>query len=331
MKPSILVTRHVYPEAIAILEAAGDVHYNDSSDGLSAQALRAAAAGKRAIVCQLTDRIDAALMDSAGDLAVIANVAVGFDNIDVPAATERGIVVTNTPGVLTGTTADLAFALILASARRIAEADRFLRAGRWHQWEIDLLCGHDIHGHTLGILGLGRIGQGMARRASGFDMRVVYHDMQRARPDQEREWGIEYVDIEYVDKETVCREADFLSIHVPLTEQTRHLVGAAELERMKPTAVLVNTSRGPVVDEKALADALENGRIASAGLDVFEAEPEVESRLLALENVVLVPHIGSASIKTRTRMCTMAAENAVAVLSGRRPENPVNSEVLGED
>ena len=326
MKPGILVTRHVYPEAIAILETAGDISYNDSSAGLSAKELRAAAAGKRAIVCQLTDRIDAALMDAAGDLQVIANVAVGFDNIDIPAATERGIVVTNTPGVLTDTTADLAFTLLLAAARRLAEADRFLRAGRWYQWEIDLLCGHDIHGHTLGILGLGRIGQGMARRAGGFDMRVVYHDMHRATPEQEREWGIEYV-----DKETLFGESDFLSIHVPLTRETRHLVGAAELERMKPTAVLVNTARGPVVDEKALADALESGRIASAGLDVFEAEPQVEARLLALENVVLVPHIGSASIKTRTRMCTMAAENAAAVLGGQKPANPVNSEVFDRD
>ena len=326
MKPGILVTRHVYPEAIAILEAAGDISYNDSSAGLSAEELRAAAAGKRAVVCQLTDRIDAALMDAASDLQVIANVAVGFDNIDIPAATERGIVVTNTPGVLTDTTADLAFTLLLAAARRIAEADRFLRAGRWHQWEIDLLCGHDIHGHTLGILGLGRIGQGMARRAGGFDMRVVYHDMHRATPEQEREWGIEYV-----DKETLFGESDFLSIHVPLTRETRHLVGAAELERMKPTAVLVNTARGPVVDEKALADALESGRIASAGLDVFEAEPQVEARLLALENVVLVPHIGSASIKTRTRMCTMAAENAAAVVGGQKPANPVNSEVFDRD
>ena len=326
MKPGILVTRHVYPEAIAILEAAGDISYNDSSAGLSAKELRAAAAGKRAIVCQLTDCVDAALMDAAGNLRVIANVAVGFDNIDIPAATERGIVVTNTPGVLTDTTADLAFTLLLAAARRIAEADRFLRAGRWHQWEIDLLCGHDIHGHTLGILGLGRIGQGMARRARGFDMRVVYHDMHRATPEQEREWGIEYV-----DKETLFGESDFLSIHVPLTRETRHLVGAAELERMKPTAVLVNTARGPVVDEKALADALESGRIASAGLDVFEAEPQVEARLLALENVVLVPHIGSASIKTRTRMCTMAAENAAAVLGGQKPANPVNSEVFDRD
>ena len=323
MNRRILVSRHVFPEAIDILEAAGDLQYNDSSTGLSPEDLRAAVADKRALVCQLTDRIDAALMDAGKELRVIANVAVGFDNIDIPAATERGIVVTNTPGVLTDTTADLAFTLMVAAARRICEADRFLRAGRWQQWEIDMMTGHDIHGHTLGIFGLGRIGQGLARRAGGFDMRVIYHDVTRATPEHEQEWGIEYV-----DRDTLFRESDFLSIHVPLNEHTRHAVGKDEFALMKSTAVLVNTSRGPVVDEQALADALEQGRIASAGLDVFEQEPAVEPRLLELENIVVVPHIGSASIKTRTRMCTMAAENAVAVLSGQRPPNPVNPEVL---
>lgn len=323
MKPGILVTRHVYPEAILLLEQVGEIQYNDSAAGLSAAELRAAVAGKQAVVCQLTDRIDAGFMDAGSDLKVISNVAVGFDNIDIPAATERGIVVTNTPGVLTDTTADLAFTLLMAAARRIAEADRFLRSGEWHQWEIDMMCGHDIYRHTLGILGLGRIGQGMAKRARGFDMRVIYHDMNRASPEEEREWGIEHV-----DRETLFRESDFLSIHVPLNEDTRHTVGAPEFELMKPTSVLVNTARGPVVDEKALADALESGSIASAGLDVFENEPIVEPRLLALENIVMVPHIGSASIKTRTRMCTMAAENAAAVLNGEQAPNPVNPEVL---
>ncbi len=323
MNNRILVSRHVFPEAIRILEAAGELQYNDSSTGLSRKELRSAVADKHALVCQLTDPVDAALMDAARDLRVIANVAVGFDNIDIPAATKRGIVVTNTPGVLTDTTADLAFTLMLAAARRICEADRFLRAGHWHQWEIDMMTGHDIHGHTLGIFGLGRIGQAMARRASGFDMRVIYHDVASATPETEQACGIEYV-----DRDTLFRESDFLSIHVPLNEHTRHAVGTDEFASMKPTAVLVNTSRGPVVDEKALAEALEQGQIASAGLDVFEAEPVVEPRLLELENIVVVPHIGSASIKTRTRMCTMAAENTVAVLSGRRPPNPVNPEVL---
>lgn len=323
MNNRIFVSRHVFPEAIGILEAAGDLQYNDSSTGLSPEELQSAVEGKQALVCQLTDRIDATVMDAGKALRVISNVAVGFDNIDIPAATERGIVVTNTPGVLTDTTADLAFTLMVAAARRICEADRFLRGGHWQQWEIDMMTGHDIHGHTLGVFGLGRIGQGMARRARGFDMRVIYHDVTRATPDDEQEWGIEYV-----DRDTLFRESDFLSIHVPLNEHTRHAVGKDEFALMKPTAVLVNTSRGPVVDEPALADALEQGQIASAGLDVYENEPVVEPRLLELENIVVVPHIGSASIKTRTRMCTMAAENTAAVLSGQRPPNPVNPEVL---
>ncbi|MDJ0698770.1 MAG: D-glycerate dehydrogenase [Woeseiaceae bacterium] len=323
MKPAILVSRHVFPEAIEILEPVAEIQYHDSSTGLSPGDLRAAVVGKQAVVCQLTDKIDAPFMDAGSDLKVISNVAVGFDNIDIPAATDRGIVVTNTPGVLTDTTADLAFTLMVSAARRICEADRFLRAGHWKQWEIDMMTGHDIYGHTLGIYGFGRIGQCMARRASGFDMRVIYHDAVRAAPEQEAE-----LDVEYADRETLFRDSDFLSVHVPLNEQTRHAVGKDEFALMKTNAVLVNTSRGPVVDEKALADALEQGQIASAGLDVFEEEPAVEPRLLALENIVLVPHIGSASIKTRTRMCTMAAENTAAVLSGQRPPNPVNPEVL---
>ena len=323
MKPKILVTRHVYPEAIDVLSGCGDLEYNDSSTGLTPAALSDAVRDKRAVVCQLTDRIDAAFMDSGTDLEVIANVAVGFDNIDIPAASERGIVVTNTPGVLTDTTADFAFTLLMAAARRVTEAERFLRAGRWKQWEIDLFSGHDIHHHTLGILGLGRIGRGVARRARGFDMRVLYHDVERVSADEERELGIEFV-----DKETLLRNADFVSIHVPLNEQTRHYVGRAELELMKPTAILVNTARGPVVDEQALAETLAAGGIAGAGLDVFENEPAVSDSLLALDNVVLAPHIASASVKTRTRMCVMAAENAAAVVKGERPPNPVNPEVL---
>ena len=323
MQAQILVTRHVYAEAIDILEACAAVDYNDSSTGLAPEHLAGRAADKQAIVCQLTDHIDARVMDAAPGLKVIANVAVGFDNIDIPAATERGIVVTNTPGVLTDTTADLAFALLMAAARRIPEADRFLRAGHWRQWQIDLMSGHDIHAHTLGILGLGRIGHALARRARGFDMRVVYHDAMRATPDEEREMGLEFVSMD-----ELFGESDFVSIHVPLTDATRHLVGARELALMKPTAILINTSRGPVVDEEALAAALRGGRIASAALDVFEEEPVVSPALLELENVVLVPHIASASIKTRTRMCTMAAENAVAVLRGQTPPNPVNAEAL---
>ncbi len=323
MKPKLLVTRHIYPEAIAILREHADIDYNDSSAGLGADGLAAAAAGAQAIVSQLTDRMDARLMDAAPELKVIANVAVGYDNVDVPAATERGIVVTNTPGVLTDTTADFAFTLLMAAARRVTEAERFLRSGKWHQWEIDMMCGHDIHHHTLGILGLGRIGRAVARRARGFDMRVLYNDQNRASEADERALGIEFTDVR-----SLLRDADFVSLHVPLSDATRHYIGADELASMKPGAILVNTSRGPVVDEEALADALERGSIAGAGLDVFENEPAVSPRLLALDNVVLAPHIASASIKTRTRMCTMAAENAVAVLAGNRPDNPVNPEVF---
>lgn len=323
MTTKILVTRHVYPEAIDVLSPCGELEYNDSSTGLSSDRLIDAAKGKHAIVSQLTDTMDARLMDAAGDLKVIANVAVGFDNIDIPAATDRGILVTNTPGVLTDTTADFAFTLLMAAARRVTEAERFLRAGEWHQWEIDLFSGHDIHHHTLGILGLGRIGEAVARRARGFDMRVVYHDLHRISGAEEAKLGIEFV-----DKETLLRESDFVSIHVPLNDSTRHYVGRDELGLMKPTGILVNTSRGPVVDEVALAATLAEGGIAGAGLDVFENEPTVLPELLALDNVVLAPHIASASVKTRTRMCVMAAENAAAVLNGDAPPNPVNPEVL---
>lgn len=319
MNNRILVTRHIYPGALALLEADAVVEYHDSAEGLSAPRLRAAVADKHAIVCHLTDRIDSAVMDAGAELRVIANVAVGYDNIDLAAAGTRGIVVTNTPGVLTETTADLAFALMLAAGRRIVEGDRFLRARRWRRWQIDLLCGHDVHGKILGILGFGRIGSAVARRARGFGMRVLYHNPTRVAPERERELAVEYVDFGTL----FCR-ADYLSVHVPLNERTRHLVGAGELALMKPTAVLVNTSRGPVVDEKALERALAERRIAGAGLDVFEAEPEVEPGLIALDNVVLLPHIGSASVETRTRMCVMAAENAIAVLKGERPLNPVS-------
>ncbi len=323
MRPRLLVSRHVYPAAIDLLEPQVQLEYHDSADGLGAEGLRSAIADKHGLICQLTDPVDAGLMDAAPDLRVIANVAVGFDNIDVAAATERGIVVTNTPGVLTETTADFAFALLMAAARRVTEAERFLRAGRWRQWEIDMLCGHDIHGHTLGILGFGRIGRSMARRARGFDMRVRYHDAARIEPAEEQSLGVEYV-----DRETLFRESDFVSVHVPLTPETRHAVGARELGWMPAHAILVNTARGPVVDEEALVAALDDGAIAGAGLDVYELEPAVHEGLLQQDRVVLAPHIASASIKTRTRMCTMAAENALAVLGGTRPANPVNPEVL---
>jgi lactate dehydrogenase-like 2-hydroxyacid dehydrogenase len=251
---------------------------------------------------------------------VISNVAVGFDNIDLAAATRCGILVTNTPGVLTETTADLAFTLLMAAARRIVEAHKFVHSGRWKRWTIDLLAGQDIHHQTLGIFGMGRIGQAMARRARGFSMRVLYHDSVRAAQALEGELGLEFV-----SAEQLLREADFVSLHVPLTAETRGLIGKRELEMMKPTAILINTARGPVVDEAALAEALRDERIAGAGLDVFEREPQVCPLLLELDNVVLAPHIASASVATRQRMSVMAAENVIAALAGERPPNLVNT------
>jgi lactate dehydrogenase-like 2-hydroxyacid dehydrogenase len=321
MKPPVLVTKRIYPEAIEFLSQYAEVDYADSDDGLSAAELAERIRGKRAVVSQLTDKFSADVLATLDGIQVISNVAVGFDNIDVPAATRKGILVTNTPDVLTDTTADLAFALMLAAARRIVEGHHFVHSGKWTKWRIDLLVGRDVHHATLGIFGMGRIGQAVARRAAGFSMRVLYHDMRRAPEAVERELGLEYR-----SKEDLLREADFVTLHVPLSAETRHLIGAQELRLMKPTAVLVNSSRGPVVDEAALADALEARVITSAGLDVFEREPHVHPKLLQLENVVLAPHIGSASVDTRLKMSMTAVENAVAAIEGRRPPNLLNPE-----
>lgn len=322
MPASVLVTKRIYPEGVELLRQRFDVDYEATDEGLSAEDLTRRAHGKLAIVSQLTDRLDAAAISALDGVKVIANVAVGFDNIDIAAATARGILVTNTPGVLTETTADLAFTLLMATARRIVEAHKFVHSGQWKRWTIDLLAGHDIHHRTLGIFGMGRIGQAMARRGRGFSMRVLYHDSVRASSELERELALEYA-----DRETLLRESDFVSLHVPLTAETRGLIGRRELETMKPTAILINTARGPVVDEAALAEALREKRIAGAGLDVFEREPQVHPLLLELDNVVLAPHIASASVATRLRMSTMAAENVIAALAGQRPPNLVNTEL----
>lgn len=321
MKPQVLVTKRIYPQAIEFLRRHVEVEYVESDDGLTADELALRMRGKQGVVSQLTDKFTPEVIAALDGLRVISNVAVGFDNVDVPAATAKGILVTNTPDVLTDTTADLAFALLMAAARRLVEGHHFVHSGNWTKWRIDLLVGQDVHHRTLGIFGMGRIGQAVARRASGFSMRLLYHDMRRAPEETERELGLEYV-----TAEQLLRESDFITLHVPLSAETRHLIGAAQLAMMKPTAILVNTARGPVVDEAALAEALEKGRIAGAGLDVFEREPEVHPTLLKLENVVLVPHIGSASIDTRLKMCMMAVENAAAALDGRRPPNLLNPE-----
>jgi lactate dehydrogenase-like 2-hydroxyacid dehydrogenase len=319
VKPSVLVTKRIFPEAVELLRRHADVDYVDSDDGLPPDQLIARSRGRQAIVSQLTDKFGPERLDQLDGVRVIANVAVGYDNVDIPAATRKRILVTNTPDVLTDTTADLAFALLLAAARRIVEGHQFVLSGTWRKWAIDLMAGYDVHHRTLGIFGMGRIGQAMARRARGFSMRVLYCDERRAEAGLERELGLEFA-----DKDRLLSEADFVTLHVPLSGATRHLIGAPELARMKRTAILVNTARGPVVDEAALADALERRIIAAAGLDVFEREPEVHPALLRLSNVVLAPHIGSASIDTRRNMSLLAAENAVAVLNGRRPPNLVN-------
>lgn len=274
--------------------------------------------------CQLIDRVDEEVINAGEDLKVISQVAVGYDNIDVKAATKRGIYVTNTPGVLTDTTADYAFALLMAVARRIAEADKYVRRGDWKiPWSLTMFTGGDVWGKTIGIVGLGRIGSAVARRATGFSMKILYYDVIR-HPDLEKQLGVEYVEFE-----TLLKRSDFVTLHVPLLPETYHLIGEKELRLMKKTAYLINTSRGPVVDEKALYKALKEGWIKGAGLDVHEKEPtDPDNPLLKLDNITVSPHIASASVETRTKMAVMAAENLVSVLDGKIPPNLVNKEVL---
>lgn len=320
----VFVTRKILEEGLNMLREKFDVEVSDYDGVIPRKMLLEKVKGVDAILSLLTDTIDAEVMDAAGsNLKVIANYAVGYNNIDVEEATKRGIMVTNTPGVLTETTADLAWALMMAIARRIVEADRFVREGKFRGWEPMLLLGTDVHGATLGIVGFGRIGQAMARRALGFNMKVLYYDNARVPEQVEKELKAAYVDLP-----TLLRESDFVSLHVPLTKETHHLIGEKELRMMKKGAYLINTARGPVVDEKALVKALKEGWIKGAALDVFENEPEVEPELLKLENVVLAPHIASASYATRSRMSIMAAENIIKALSGEIPPNLVNPEVL---
>jgi len=277
-----------------------------------------------ALYCMLTNRIDAEVLDAAPGLRVIANVAVGFNNIDVEEATRRGIVVTNTPGVLTDTTADFAWALLMAAARRVVEGDRFARSGRFNGWGPMMMVGQDVHGKTLGIVGFGRIGKALARRASGFDMEVLYHDVYRADPDTERA-----LNARSVTMDELLAYSDYVSLHTDYNPQSHHLIGAPELAKMKSTAYLINTSRGAIVDEAALVEALRTGSIAGAALDVFEGEPTIHPGLLELENCALTPHIASASLETRTAMAQMAADNVLATLKGERAPNAVNPEVYG--
>jgi glyoxylate reductase len=315
----IVVTRRIPDPAIELLEGAGDVWVSPHDRPLSADELHSAVAGADAAVTLLHDRVDDAFLDAAGPaLRIVANVAVGYDNVDVEACARRGVVVSNTPGVLTEATADIAFALILMSTRRLGEGERLIRARTPWSWSMFFMLGTGLQGKTLGIVGLGKIGQATARRARAFGMEIVYAGRRRAAEDVEAELSARFLPLD-----ELLTTADVVTLHCPLSAETRHLIDAAALARMQRFSHLVNTTRGPVVDEAALAEALRAGAIAGAGLDVFEREPEVHPDLLELENVVLIPHLGSATIETRTAMGVLAAENVVAVLGGSAPVTPV--------
>jgi glyoxylate reductase len=315
----IAVTRALPEGGLEVLRRLGDVWVNPEPRPLGREALHAAVRGVDAIVTMPADPVDGALLDAAGpQLRIVANYAVGFDNIDVEACRVRGVAATNTPDSLVETTADLAFALILAAARRLGEGERLVRAQRPWAWSWDFMLGRDVWGSTLGVVGLGAIGRAVARRGLGFGMQVVYAGRRAAPPEVEAELRARRLPLD-----ELLASADVVSLHVPLGPETRHLIDAAALARMRPTAVLVNTARGPIVDEAALAAALRDGQIAAAGLDVFEREPEVHPDLLACENAVLVPHVGSATWATRERMALRAVRNVEAVLSGRAPIDPL--------
>jgi len=323
-RPRVFVSRIIPDEGLRKIRDATDADvWTDELPPPREELLRRVE-GIDGLVSLLTDRVDDELLDRAGSqLKVVSNYAVGFDNVDVAACTRRGIPVGNTPGVLTETTADLAWALIMAAARRVAEGDRYVRAGRWRTWGPLLLLGSDVHGSTIGVVGFGRIGQAVARRATGFGMRILYHDLARAPEDVERELGATFVPLE-----VLLAQSDFVSLHVNLTDVTRQLINRERLATMKPHAVLVNTSRGPVVDQAALFEALRDGVIGAAGLDVTDPEPiRADDPLLTLENCLVVPHIASASHATRGQMASMAAANLLAGLRGEPLPNPVNPEV----
>jgi glyoxylate reductase len=315
----VLVTGRLPAVITSLLRNEHEVAENELDKPMARHEILDLVGDRDGLLCMITDRVDGELMDRAPNLKMIANYGVGFDNIDVPAATARGIWVSNTPGVLTEATADLTLALLLAVARRVVEGDIRLRAGNWKHWAPLVFLGSEVHGKTLGIIGLGQIGKAVARRALGFDMRILYHN--RSRIDQNEEHELK---AKYVDMKTLLSEADFVSLHVSLNDQTRHLIGADQLERMKPSSYLINVSRGPVVDENALVDALRSQQIAGAGLDVYENEPQTALGLQELRNVVLLPHIGSATVETRTRMAKLAVENLLTGLRGETPPNCLN-------
>jgi len=323
-RPAILVARYVLPELLDRLSQHFEVESNQADQLLSPSELIARLQGKRGAFITANEKIDAALLDACPDLRAVCTMAVGYNNIDLAACTARGIAVSNTPDVLTESTADFGFALMMAAARRVTESERFLRAGQWTHWTYGLMNGVDVHGATLGIFGMGRIGQAIARRgALGFGMKVIYHNRSRLSPDIEAPLGARWV-----DKDTLLREADHLVLVVPYSPAVHHAIGAAELARMKPTATLTNIARGGVVDDAALVDALRAQRIAAAALDVFEGEPKLHPGLLGLPNTVLTPHIASATGATRKAMADLAADNLIAILTGGTPPTVLNPEVL---
>jgi len=319
MTKKIFVSSGLQDEALSLIPGDVDVDIHRGEDPLPKAELIRRLAGRDGLICQIVDTIDDAVLAGAPTLKVVCNIAVGYNNIDVPAARRRGVVVTNTPDVLTETTADFAWALLLAAARRVVEADHYARSGQWKKWAWGLLWGVDVHGKTLGVLGFGRIGRAVARRALGFGMRVLYHDEVRATAEVERE-----LRASYAERDTVLRESDFVTVHTPLLPETRHLIDERALKQMKKTAIFVNAARGPVMDEAAVARALREGWIAGAGLDVFEQEPKIYPGLLDLKNVVLAPHIASASFDTRLAMASLAVKNCLAVLEGQPPITPVS-------
>jgi len=321
VKPKVLVTREVFDETLDYLGQHCEVESNQQDVSLDPETLAQRLKDKDGVACCLTDRIDDPLLARCPRLKVVANIAVGYNNIDLAACTARGVMVTNTPGVLDDSTADLAFTLMLATARRLTEAEAYVRAGCWQGWHLKQLLGVDVHHATLGIIGMGRIGQVIAKRALGFEMRVIYHNRTRLAPAIEQR-----LNATWVTRDELLAQADFVVLQMPYSPQTHHLIGEAELKKMKPGAILINSTRGGVVDDAALIRALKSGTIRAAGLDVFEGEPKLNPGFLELKNVVLAPHVGSSTQATRRAMAMTAAQNAVAALTGGTPPNLLNPE-----
>jgi len=319
MKPKVLVTREVFDDILEYLSQYFEITSNQSDLPIDAETLAKKLSDKQGAMIALTDRIDTPLLTRCPNLKAVCNIAVGYNNIDLEACTKAGVMATNTPGVLDDTTGDFTWTLILATARRLTEAEAYLRAGQWDKWKLKQFLGLDVHHATLGIFGLGRIGQVVAHRAIGFEMKVIYHDVHRAVPEIEQASHTRFV-----SKEELLSQADIVTIHVPYSPATHHLIGKAELKQMKPTAILINASRGGVVDDSALIEALRSGTISGAGLDVFENEPKFNPEFLGLKNVVLAPHIASSSKATRHKMAMLAAENLVAALTTGKPPNLLN-------